>query len=565
MGQRFGRGAFFLAAAFSAAACAPTAASIDGGAGNVADAGTPGDAADGGTVTDGGTLADAGARADGGSSTDGGSSHDGGATSDGGGPGRPSSWAAWVVGGPFYENSIREMTIAAGEVQLAIEENALQGSNMSNVLLMNAYNAGAKVWSQVVRATNTAGVVESTDSVNVLGMATDDMGSSYVLLQATGVVHTGGLGSTAADATGDRLHLVRFAADGTPQWIYPVERSVVDPNSEHQGWIAVNPTGGGCYAYNSTQDTELSIGCFSQNGTRRWASGAAPSTIPSFIPGGLVVDAAGNAYLATYNANFTSLPDLNQIFVTSFDANGQVRWTKAISGATGNGVQAFTVSPLGNVYVVAWLSGTPTIAGQTLDLGSGTWVLASYTGAGADRWAQVVGGTPGTIAEEAPLLALDGEAAYLVGSFHDSVSFGSATLTAPVSPQVYVARFDGAGSLAWARSSTAEVIEALCVGPGGTLYLGGRFQGSATFGSMTVRAPSEGLFFAGYDVSGDVVLADLAAEGVGTTPAFTEMRCATDGQVFFAGKFDLGLRVGGGAVQLAPNGQGSAFVAVWHP
>ena len=94
-------------------------------------------------------------------------------------------------------------------------------------------------------------------------------------------------------------------------------------------------------------------------------------------------------------------------------------------------------------------------------------------------------------------IAVDGAGnSYVTGAFYDSATFGpgeanETTLTSAGSLDIFVAKYDAAGDLVWAkRAGGASFISGfgIAVDGAGNSYVTGDFDGSATFGPGETRA-----------------------------------------------------------------------------
>lgn len=96
----------------------------------------------------------------------------------------------------------------------------------------------------------------------------------------------------------------------------------------------------------------------------------------------------------------------------------------------------------------------------------------------------------------------------VVGSVSGSINFGATTLTSAGLSDVFVAKFNPAGQLLWAKSfGDAEIQSASSVGvdSSGNVYLTGAFRGNINFGGGTLSAAGS-LFV-------DIYLAKLSSDG----------------------------------------------------
>ncbi|XWK88153.1 MAG: SBBP repeat-containing protein [Phormidium sp.] len=97
---------------------------------------------------------------------------------------------------------------------------------------------------------------------------------------------------------------------------------------------------------------------------------------------------------------------------------------------------------------------------------------------------------------------------YTTGFFYGSATFGTTTLTASGGIDIFVAKLDSSGNVAWAKNfggNLGETASSIVTESSGNLYTTGYFNGSATFGSTTLTSlGSYDIFVAKLDSSGNV-------------------------------------------------------------
>lgn len=261
------------------------------------------------------------------------------------------------------------------------------------------------------------------------------------------------------------------------------------------------------------------LAAFDAGGAFRWVrrvAGTGASTITSLAPlagggalvagrfDGTVTFGPGEPHEATLSAG----PSGARGFLARIDGDGAVVWVRAAGGWTDAALDSRT--PL----VAAAADGGALLAGEftgAVTLGDGTpaqvtftagateraLFLARYAADGALAWAKRTEG-PGNAWARGLAAAPDG-GALVTGSLDADVTFGpgdplAATLSA-AGPAEFVARWDGAGALAWARASSSTRIfpegsgvvrgsaegEALAALAGGGALVAGHFDARSTF------------------------------------------------------------------------------------
>jgi hypothetical protein len=162
----------------------------------------------------------------------------------------------------------------------------------------------------------------------------------------------------------------------------------------------------------------------------------------------------------------------------------------------------------GNTYVTGLYSNAPITFGSITLTNSGfsDIFLVKYDAAGNVLWARKAGNTGG---EGGNAVATDAAGnVYIAGSFGSTtITFGTTTLTSAGSSDIFVAKYDSAGNVLWARragSSGGDGAGSIAVTPAGDVYIGGSYtSASITFGPSTL--PNYGYndgFVAKYNTAG---------------------------------------------------------------
>jgi hypothetical protein len=259
-------------------------------------------------------------------------------------------------------------------------------------------------------------------------------------------------------------------------------------------------------------------------------------------------DGSGNTYVTGYYTGSTITFDtitltnntaglVSDMFLTKFDANGNVIWAKSADGVNGGGNKSntVTVDSLSNVYVAGYFDSPNIIFGSTTltvnTVGGDNIFLVKYDKNGNVLWAKSSKG--GTTNDEASSVAVDVSGnIYVAGSFDSPIiSFGSYTFTNNHSDSIadiFLVKYNSNGNVVWAKSIEGQMKwfydYFITVDYLGNIYMTGDFYSSnITFGAYTLINDSSGytdIFITKYDSSGNVLWAKSAG-GTGNDHANT--------------------------------------------
>jgi len=264
-------------------------------------------------------------------------------------------------------------------------------------------------------------------------------------------------------------------------------------------------------------------------------------------------DGSGNVFLTGMfkaSADFgdttlTSAGDYD-VFVAKHDAAGNVLWAKSAGGADTDYGYGVAPDGSGNVFLTGTFKDSADFGDTTLtSAGRYDVFVAKYEAAGNVLWARSAGGAG---PKEGWGAATDGSGNVLVtGLFYTSASFGSTTLTSVGDGDVFVAKYDTAGNVLWARSGGSASFDygsGVATDGSGNVFVTGTAWDGAIFGGTTLTsAGSTDIFVAKYDAAGNV----LWARSAGGAASDSGWGAATDGSgnVLVTGDFRDSASFGG--------------------
>jgi len=243
----------------------------------------------------------------------------------------------------------------------------------------------------------------------------------------------------------------------------------------------------------------------------------------------VAVDASGNVFLggcyASSTISFDSITFTNanaglfnaDIFLTKYDANGNLKWAKSVGGIGDDRVNSVALNASGDLFIAGYFQ-APNIIFDTITLTSAGWqdiFIVKYDTAGNVHWAKSIGGDN---YEQATSVAVDASGnAYLTGFFDSSyIIFGTTILTnASVgNGDIFLAKYDANGNVLWATSTgetSSDESNSVATDTSGNIFITGYFYGSTiSFGSTTLTNTIIGfgdIFLVKYNAIGNVVWA----------------------------------------------------------
>lgn len=382
------------------------------------------------------------------------------------------------------------------------------------------------------------------------GIAVMPDGSALVTgsFQKTAIFGKGESGETAlTSAGGSDIFVAKYSPDGTLAW---AKRAGSTENLESGEDIAVLPDG-----------STLVTGDF--HSTATFGQGESGETV---LP-----------WVWDYD-----------IFVAKYNADGTLAWAKAAGGTSADVSYGIAALPDGSAVATGAFYGTATFnAGESCETtltSAGRWdiFIARYNPDGTLAWAKRAGGSYLFGDWGLGIAALDDGSALVTGYFSGTAIFGQGesgetTLTSVGYADIFVARYNPDGTLAWAKRAgsidSGDFGRDIAVLPDGTAFITGFFGGTATFGpgeSGETSLTSAGLwdiFIARYNPDGTLAWAKRVGgpsfrdEGNGIT-------VLPDGSALITGWFYGTATFGPGETRetiLTSAGNCDVFVARYYP
>jgi hypothetical protein len=293
----------------------------------------------------------------------------------------------------------------------------------------------------------------------------------------------------------------------------------------------------------------------------------------------LAVDSADNIALVGHFVGtvdfdgtvFTSVSS-RDIFVAKYSSIGQLSWLRHAGGTGTGGVNSaigVTVDGEHNIIATGQYIGSVTFGGTTLPSGGSSeeLFLVKYDSNGNLLWAKAA---TGSFTVAGFNMATDNaNNIYVTGlfghhNFGGNVSFGTTTLTSVGGGDIFIAKYDAAGNVVWAKRAGSSVTNNTDVGQDittdslGNSVVVGYFQGNADFDSIVLNSAGDrDIFIAKYDSSGNV----LWAKRIGASGDDRGMgiRMGDGGDIVITGKFSGSVAFGN--TNLSSVGASDIFIA----
>ena len=341
----------------------------------------------------------------------------------------------------------------------------------------------------------------------VTGIATDLTGNIFV---------TGYFDSTIAfdstqlvSAGGTDVFIAKYDADGVLLWAHQVGGQ----NDDYVSAISTDITGN-CYVtgfffiqgtittFGSTTitqagDADMFVSKFSAAGKLLWVrNGGGKSEDASF---GIATDVSGNSYVCGYfsgtalfgTSKVTSL-GYSDIFVTKYDAAGNLVWIRTGGGSYQDEAYAISTDVSGNCYVTGYFTGNA-VFGGTMLASAGYFdtdvFLLKLNPSGIMSWVKRAGGTANDIGYGIDI-ANNGQI-YVDGVFYGTKSFGETVLTRVTGSNGFLAKFETSGKLAWTKSTNGSGLNEyrkVSVDAMGNSYVAGTLSKDVLFGNIQMTS-----------------------------------------------------------------------------
>jgi hypothetical protein len=203
----------------------------------------------------------------------------------------------------------------------------------------------------------------------------------------------------------------------------------------------------------------------------------APNFVGRFT---VATDPAGNVYLAgntSINLGGQLLNGQQDAFVTKYNTNGKVVWTRLVSAGADDGATGVGVDSSGEVYVSGWTCGTGLRLGGKVIRGACDMFVTKFSNGGARRWVQLVG-TDGNETAGSMDVSANGTIAV---TGNTSAAFPGYGAPATGANAAFAAKLSSSGAIAWVKQFNDTIASDVTIDSAGDLITYG------TSGNATLR------------------------------------------------------------------------------
>jgi hypothetical protein len=304
------------------------------------------------------------------------------------------------------------------------------------------------------------------------GVATDNAGNVYI---AGSFQNTASFGLTNLSSSGSNdVFLAKYAPSGDLLWARKAGGTgndtayglAVDPqgNAYITGSFDNGATFGSLSLANNSKSDDIFVAKCSSAGDFVWVRKAGGGE--DDVGNGIALDGATNVYVTGYFAGAATFGSTNltgagtgllpDIFLSKYDAAGSLLWVRQAGGPGDDRGNAVAADATGNVWVTGQFYGTNSFGTTNLVAnGNGSDIfVARYDTTGNLIWARRAGGSSIIYGDAGFGIASNTNGdAFVTGYFSGNASFGSTNLSSIGFQDVFCAKYDATGNVAWVRSA----------------------------------------------------------------------------------------------------------------
>jgi hypothetical protein len=272
------------------------------------------------------------------------------------------------------------------------------------------------------------------------------------------------------------------------------------------------------------------------------------------------VDASGNVVVigefegtVDFGGGVLTSAGAKDIYIAKFDAAGNHLWSQRFGDTSSQYAKSTAVDASGNIVVLGWFYGTVDFGGGVLtSAGSNDIYIAKFDAAGNHLWSLRFGDTSSQYTKSTTVDASGN--IFVTGYFQGTVDFGGGVLTSAGSDDIYIAKFDAAGTHLWSQrfgDASPQYANSAAVDGLGNVVVTGIFLGTVNFGGgLLTSASAFDIFIVKFNAAGNHIWSDSYGDP-SSTEYSTNLSVDGMGNVFVAGYFPTTVDFGGGVLTSA--------------
>lgn len=342
-------------------------------------------------------------------------------------------------------------------------------------------------------------------------ICTDSSGNAYIVGQfESNAIYFDTIPLINADNTGNTgdVYIAKYNASGKVIWAknfgnngYDIATDVaIDPsgNIVMTGFFSGTSITFGSYVLNNKGQEDIFVAKLDSIGNVTWALGFGGKYSESGMAVGL--DNTGNVFVAgqtnsdTISLGANTFTPVNiDAYLAKIDAGGNVLWSKTCAGTGEEFANGLSVDKAGNVIIAGNFNGSNMgfDTDTIVSAGDVDVFVAKYDGAGNVLWAKSAGGIDSDFCETVTN-DLSGNTIIAGTSYGNSMSFGNLTIAG--NNGMYITKYDMSGNEQWVQapfSNHTEYAYGITTDTAGNIFTTGRFGGSLLdFGGVSVAKPN---------------------------------------------------------------------------
>jgi hypothetical protein len=401
----------------------------------------------------------------------------------------------------YFDNNNNIYCAGVFNNNLIFNNDTLNANGSNDLFLAKFSPAGVPLWLKQFGGYNSAPNSETISNISF----DNNFGQLYV----SGIFYNNLIiDADTLFGSGPGLFLAKFDVSGNCQWLikahssFGVDFGRIDFADNYVYWTGELKSNG--FVDSFSIDKGLFLAKIDTGGNTLWArnqmNGARITSIEVLN---------GNVYYTGWTNNDTLIVDtltfianLYSLFLVKTDTAGMLSWARLIKGWNYNFVLGMELeSSIDNLYIVGQFEDSLFMENDTLvSSGLKDYFIIRLDSNGAVIWAKQ-GNTTGNSVASARSIRIDAhEQFYVVGEFGGTSDFGAQVITSYTNEDIFLARFDTAGSCTAVEHFGQASSSNVDVDSNGDVLICGNFMNNLVIGGNSLTSHgSWDIFIAKHD------------------------------------------------------------------